>query len=291
VLNYNHLYYFHVAATEGSLAAAATKLGVKQPTVSEQLRTLERSLGKQLFERSSTGMRLTGAGQIAFEHTSTMFRNADRLLQALGSDRLAAPRSLRVGVSTAVARATSADFLLPLFELDECFPSISSGDSNDLLRELRGHDLDLVLCESEPTVGTKNGFVHVEIDRVPLVAIIGVDAEPGTQWENVGLIQYRPTSTYRWEVETFLDAQNLRPRIVGEADDPQLLVEAAARGELVAIVPRLVARDALEAKRVRVLAELDSGHGGIHALYEDGTSAELSQRAIELLIQRHVPTP
>src|SRR5262245_22005425 len=37
MLNYNHLYYFHVAATEGSLSAAAAKLGVKQSTVSEQL--------------------------------------------------------------------------------------------------------------------------------------------------------------------------------------------------------------------------------------------------------------
>jgi LysR family transcriptional activator of nhaA len=255
--------------------------------VSEQLRTLERSLGKQLFERSSTGMRLTSAGQIAFEHTSTMFRNADRLMQALGTEKTVEARTLRVGVSTAVARATSADFLLPLFALEECLPSISSGDTNDLLRELRGNDLDMVLCENEPTTTTKNGFIHVAIDRVPLVAIVGVDTKAATQWENLGLIQYRPTSSYRWEVEAYLDANNLRPRIVGEADDPQLLVEAAARGNYVAIVPRLVARDALEAKRVRILGALDAGHGGIHALYEDGTSAELSQRAIELLIERH----
>src|SRR5580692_3474889 len=44
VLNYNHLHYFHVAANAGSLAAAAVELGVKQPTVSEQLRALERAL-------------------------------------------------------------------------------------------------------------------------------------------------------------------------------------------------------------------------------------------------------
>jgi LysR family transcriptional regulator, transcriptional activator of nhaA len=287
VLNYNHLYYFHVAATEGSLAAAATKLGVKQPTVSEQLRTLERSLGKQLFERSSTGMRLTTAGQIAFEHTSTMFRTADKLLQALGSGGMVTPRALRVGLSMAVARATSADFLLPLFALDECLPTIRTGDSLELLRDLRGNELDLVICESEPSSEVKDGLVHVTIDQVPLVAIVSVETELDAQWEKVGLIQYRPTSRYRWEVEEFLDSRNVRPRIVGEADDPQLLVEAAARGEFIAIVPRLVARDALAAGRVRVVAQLDSGHGGIHALYQDTGSAELSQRAIELLIERH----
>ena len=36
MLNYNHLYYFHVTATIGSIAGAATKLHVTQPTVSEQ---------------------------------------------------------------------------------------------------------------------------------------------------------------------------------------------------------------------------------------------------------------
>ena len=34
-LNYNHLYYFHVAAIEGTVAAAAVRLGVTAATVSE----------------------------------------------------------------------------------------------------------------------------------------------------------------------------------------------------------------------------------------------------------------
>lgn len=54
MLNYNHLYYFHVAALEGSVAAAAVRLGVTQPTVSEQVRALERALEVSLFERQST---------------------------------------------------------------------------------------------------------------------------------------------------------------------------------------------------------------------------------------------
>src|SRR3569833_920794 len=42
MLNYNHLYYFHTAAAEGSIAHAAHRLGVSQDTISEQVRTLER---------------------------------------------------------------------------------------------------------------------------------------------------------------------------------------------------------------------------------------------------------
>ena len=39
--NFNHLYYFHVVATEGSLAKAAQRLRVTQPTISAQIRSLE----------------------------------------------------------------------------------------------------------------------------------------------------------------------------------------------------------------------------------------------------------
>ena len=283
MLNYNHLYYFHVAATEGSLSAAAAKLGVKQSTVSEQLRSLEQALHRTLFERTSTGMRLTAAGQVAYEHTTAMFRAGDRLLQSLG-EKQGMPRYLRVGISAAVTRATSTDFLLPLFRLEECLPTIETGDTVAMLRDLRVNELDLVLCENEPPDGSVHGLQHAPIDQIPLVAIAAANAYPGSDWQDLGLIQYRSSSTYHWEIEQYLRTKNLRPRIVGEADDPLLLVEAAARGGYVVIVPRSVARDALTAGRVRVLAQLEEVKATVHAVYQDGTAAALARRAIETLV-------
>lgn len=284
MLNYNHLYYFHVAATEGSLSAAAVKLGVKQSTVSEQLRTLERTLHRTLFERTSGGMRLTAAGQIAYEHTSVVFRAGDRLLQALGQPSEQPPRMLRVGVSTTVARSTSTDFLLPVFELGDCMPSIMTGDSVDLMRELRGNELDLVLSETEPPEASAQGLQRAEIDRIPLLAIAPTTLDPGPDWRNTGLVQYRPSSTFRWDVETFLEQRGLKPRIVGEADDPFFLVEAAARGGFIVVVPRSVARDAVSAGRVRILAQVETAQAKVYALYQDSSAAEFARRAIEKLI-------
>lgn len=284
MINFNHLYYFHVAASEGSLAAAASKLGVKQPTVSEQLRALERSLKKRLFERGPGGMRLTASGQVALEHTTTMFRACDRLLQALDADDDDVPHSLRVGVSSGVSRTTSTDFLLPLFALDDCTPAISTGETVEMLRALRANELDLVLSESEPPEVTTSGLLQTVIARVPLVAIAPTAADPGPGWQHLGMIQYRPTSSYRWDVQTFLESNGLKPRVVGEADDPQLLLEAAVRGGYLAVVPRSVARDALASGRVRVLAQVQSGEAGIHAYYQDGTTKDLARRAIEALI-------
>jgi LysR family transcriptional regulator, transcriptional activator of nhaA len=284
VLNYNHLYYFHVAATEGSLVAAAAKLGVTQSTVSEQLRALERAIRKTLFERSSTGMRLTPSGRIVYEHTAAIFRTGERLEQLLSDEPDDSDLSLRVGTSGAVARATSTDFLLPLFALEQTIPIIRIGEAVDLLRDLRGNDLDLVLCETEPPASALDGLEHVVVDHIPLVAIIASDASVDAHWADVGLVQYRTSSSFHWDVAGFLEAQDLRPKIVGEADDPFLLVEAAAQGGHIAIVPATVARDSLAAGRVRVLARLDSAHAGVHALYQDGTATDYARQAIERLI-------
>ena len=284
MLNYNHLNYFHVAASEGTVAAAAERLGVTQSTVSEQIRTLERALGVTLFERTPAGLKLTEAGRLAFEHTSVMFRAGERLVEALGLASGDLPRTLRIGIGSAIARAAALDFFLPLLAIERCVPSICSADSVELLRELRDNELDLVLSETEPPEAVRQGLVIVQIDRVALVAVAPPGLEPAPDWHDVGLVHYRPASAYRWDVEAFLEERGLRPRIAAEADDALFLLEAAARGGHVAFVSRSIARDALSSGRVKQLAQIDSSRLGIHAIYQDGASAELARRAVDVLV-------
>ena len=283
MLNYNHLHYFHVAATEGSVAAAAERLGVTQPTVSEQVRALERALMVSLFERSASGLRLTEAGKLAYEQTSVMFRAGDRLVESLGKGT-ALPRNLRIGISNAVTRTTTTDFLLPILEIEGCVPSIRTSDSSELLRDLRASELDLVLCESEPAEAARRGLELVQIDRTILFAVGPVGFDPGPEWRNASLIHYRATSSFRWDVEAYLELNNLHPRIAAEADDPLFLVEAAARHGFIAVVPKPVARDAIARGRLQELARVESAQAGVYALYQDGSTAELSRRVVEMLV-------
>lgn len=292
LLNYNHLYYFHVAAVEGTVAGAATRLGVTAATVSEQLKTLERALGVDLFERTQAGLKLTDAGRITFEHTSSMFRLGDRLVEMLGHGAAGdATRTLRVGVSAGIARTSTTSFLMPLFLMPHCVPTLRTGDTVELLRELRAGLLDLVLCESEPPVAMRRGLELTLIARTPLVAVAPPGLTPARDWQDVGLIQYRATTSYRRDVETFLELQGLKPRIAGEADDSLILVEAAARGGFVTVVPRSVARDALAAGRIRILAEVDPSTAAVHALYQDNVPADLARRAVSALIEQAQSEP
>ncbi len=284
MLNYNHLHYFHIAAVEGSVASAAERLGVTQPTVSEQIRVLEKTLGVALFERKATGLKLTDVGRLAFEHTSVMFRAGDRLVEALGHAERNLPATLRVGLSSAVARSTTTSFLMPLLALPNCIPTIEIGDVAPLLRMLRSNEMDLVIGECEPPEASRSGLESVRIDDCQMVAVAPPGVEPEPDWQNVSLLQYRATSSYRWEVEAFLDENSLRPQIAAEVDDSQFLVEGAARGGHVAFVPRSVAKDVIASGRLRILARLPSS-SSVYALYQSSDTSELARRAVEVLVQ------
>ena len=53
---------FIAAAEEGTFSAAARRLDVSQPALSQTVTALERQLGVQLLVRSSTGVRTTEVG-------------------------------------------------------------------------------------------------------------------------------------------------------------------------------------------------------------------------------------
>jgi LysR family transcriptional activator of nhaA len=283
LLNYNHLYYFHVTATEGSVARAAERLDVGQPTVSEQVRQLERSLATPLFERTGGKLRLTDAGRQAYEHTSIMFRAGERLVKSLVGVKQPPPITLRVGIGVGVGRVVATDLLKPLFALEDCVPSIRCGEAADLLRELRSHDLDLLLSESDPGERARPDMQIVAIDHTRLVAITSAAQDPQASWADSALVHYRPSSPYRFAIDSYLDDKNLHPRVAAETDDALVMLAAVVRGGFLAFVPKAIAREAVASGKVRVLAQL-AVDAPFYALYHDVESSMIARHAVELLV-------
>jgi DNA-binding transcriptional LysR family regulator len=78
VMNLRQLEYFVAIAERGSLTAAAEDLLVSQPSLSQQVRALERELGGELLERLPRGVRLTAAGQELLGEARATLRHAQR---------------------------------------------------------------------------------------------------------------------------------------------------------------------------------------------------------------------
>lgn len=71
-LEWSDLPIFLAIAREGTLGAAARRLGQTQPTMGRRLRALEAAAGATLFQRTSDGFVLTDEGQAMFSHAIRM---------------------------------------------------------------------------------------------------------------------------------------------------------------------------------------------------------------------------
>jgi DNA-binding transcriptional LysR family regulator len=93
-LNLQQLEYFLASFDRGSFSAAAEALHLAQPSVSEQVRSLEAELGVQLFARVGRGLKPTEAGRELRPH-------AERVLHAVEAAResVVAVRELRGGTA------------------------------------------------------------------------------------------------------------------------------------------------------------------------------------------------
>ncbi len=65
------------AVDEGSLRAAARRLGVSQPAVTKLIRELEQDLGAPVLERSTAGVFPSAQGKVLVEHARRAFRELD----------------------------------------------------------------------------------------------------------------------------------------------------------------------------------------------------------------------
>lgn len=76
--DWNRARAFLVTAEEGSLAAAARALDMKQPTLGRQVAALEKEIGVDLFTRRGRGLELTPNGIKLVEHVRAMGDAANR---------------------------------------------------------------------------------------------------------------------------------------------------------------------------------------------------------------------
>lgn len=261
-LNYHHLYYFWATARAGSIGGASRRLHLAQPTLSLQLRQLEASVGRQLLERGRRGVRLTSDGEIAFRYCERIFSQGDELLAELRPDgRGGAPR-LRLGIAGAVPRAAVLLVLGHLQPLGVRL-STSGGTAEELRRRLQGHRLDVLVTnfDAGPQLGVefrsrKAGALPVHFVCAPRLARrvrypTGLAGQP--------MLLRTPEHPVRKEVDLLLCRRGIEVSVDAELDDPELLLALALRGQGIAAIDSLTARDALATGRLTRLDRRPSG--------------------------------
>jgi LysR family transcriptional activator of nhaA len=172
-LNYHHLYYFRMIATEGGIAKAAERLRLGQPTLSTQLKQLEEMLGKSLFERRNRRMILTDAGKAALDYANEIFRLGDEMIEVLKDRSIGNQIHLQVGALDSVPKSVILSLVKEAYKISpSCTVSILEGKGDELFRELYNHKLDLILSNFPPPALEQRQVFSKSVAKLP-VAIFG----------------------------------------------------------------------------------------------------------------------
>ncbi|MFD6452285.1 LysR family transcriptional regulator [Nocardia sp. NPDC060220] len=234
--------YALAVAEEGSVTAAAEVLHVAQPSVSQQIRGLERELGVKLFARTPTGLVPTVVGR-AFLREAEVAVSAARRARATaraGADEL-------VGELVVAAQMGFGTRQLPraLGALRRRFPRVEvtvfeEPSSAELERLGRQGVLDLALmaaCEQSP-----DDAHHLGDEE--FVVVLGA-GHPQLATERVELRELAGEPWVRFDRDSALDAvlldvlgsNELTPTTAARVSQTSTAVRWAAQGLGVTLVP------------------------------------------------------
>ena len=80
-MDLKQLLYFKTVVEEGTISAAAKKLNLSQPPLSQQIKQLESELGVTLMERGARKITLNEAGRVLYEKGCTLLTLAEQTVQ------------------------------------------------------------------------------------------------------------------------------------------------------------------------------------------------------------------
>jgi DNA-binding transcriptional LysR family regulator len=227
---------------------------LSQPAASQQLASLERSVGSPLFRRTADGVVPTEAGRELYADVASAMDQLEGVLSSLDAGRAPEARPIvRVGSS---AEFFSAQVLGRLAQ-DDLSAVARFGDDQELIRALESGELDVAVTSSTPP---RRAVDAVPIGEKRFVLVTSTASAPGralgTLAELGDWLAVRSWATYSLELpitRRFWQAHLGRPfsaklRLV--APDLRAVLGAVEQGIGCSILPSFVCADSLHAGRI-----------------------------------------
>ncbi|MGC5360644.1 LysR family transcriptional regulator [Streptomyces sp. DT24] len=261
-MHLQQLAYFVAVAEARHFTRAAEAVHVSQPSLSQQIRALEKELGAELFSRARGNITLTDAGGTLLPLARRILADADtarREVQELvqlrrGRVRLGATPSICTGLLPDVLRAFHD--LHPGIEL-----LLEEGGSHDLVRELARGALDLALVVL-PLPAASPALTTVELLHEDLVVVSSTARpRPGrggavriSDLRHESLVMFRHGYDLRELTVAACRAEGFEPSFTVEGGEMDAVLGFVRAGLGIAVVPSMVATRAGHDLRTTPLA-------------------------------------
>lgn len=254
------LRHFVAAAKHGNIGRAAEELNITQPALSRSIKNLEASLGAELLERGSKGVRTTVFGEGILDHALIILSEVERAVSEVHAIKGLSQGQFAMGIAPAFA-----SFIVPeaIGQLNRDRPGINimiaSAFYDDLLAGLRRAELDIVFSMFPPS----NTESDLEFEAL-YVSRSGVHARADHELAKKESVSMADLSAYGWVVpnqlavnkvfRTFFTENSLPvPRQVIRTTSLTYLRQAMTHSDLLSILPdHLVAEEVASGEIVKI---------------------------------------
>lgn len=134
MINVDHLKTFYYAADSLSFSEAAKQLHLSQPSVSYQVKELEKDLNVDLFIRHGSNLELTEAGRVLLPYARKMIHQSNEVREMITSLKEGVVGQIRIACST-----TAGKYILPQMAARFC-------------QRYPGIDITILACTKEDIV-------------------------------------------------------------------------------------------------------------------------------------------
>jgi DNA-binding transcriptional LysR family regulator len=249
---------FLAVADTRSMTAAATRLGLTQPAVSQVVRQLEVQTGVQLIVRRPRPLTLTVAGAMLHQRAAGVLDEARKILPAVREALTVKVPLVRIGIIDSLFSLVAPALGIELRNLVEQL-SLWSGLTEAHNAAFARRSLDIVITQDP--LEDVNGLERYPILREPYVLLLPGESQIRSTTDlaklaqGLPLIRYTARSLTGKEIERYLRRQRLTIPMGQEFDDtaavmamvaagfgwaittPLCIIDAAAAGNRVVCVP------------------------------------------------------
>ena len=185
----------------GSMAKAATLLGVSQPVVSQAISDLEAAIGVRLLDRNSRGVEPTSYGRILLRSGEMAFddlRQGIREIESLadpdaGEIRIGCPESISGGLLPPIIETLSRQHPRMVFRIDQV-NTLSTRLEFPVLRERK---LDIVMARLVKPMGEFEFEEDLNVEQLfndELLVVVGRES----QWARRRVIELAELANVPW---------------------------------------------------------------------------------------------
>lgn len=251
-----HLQIFVAVADCGKMRAAAERLHISQPSVSQAVRELESYYNIKLFERLSQRIYITETGKKLLPYARHIIDSFETMEGFINDT--SAGNVIRVGGSVSVGTRLLPPMIKSLEnEVPDVDVCVIVDNTAAIEGKIQRSELDIAVVEG---IVRSDELVKKDIYDDELVLVVGPEHElfnhPGIKLKELtkhALISRESGSVERNQFEQFLLEHDIKMKNKWSCSNTETIKKAVLNGEGIAILSRMVIEKEIAAEEVRVL--------------------------------------